>query len=168
MELALAKVQKNSATLSKPPSGDLTNPPPKHHRPGRRPKPHPGAQPGPTCHLRVPLSPERVDDLQDYEIQEADIRRLHLPPTGACQSVQHIELPETPVWEPEHRLAVYRSPAGELYLPDVPDLKGPLFGPRLVTMIGWLKSVGHLSYSAIEAWMEDVLWHGEQKTHAAC
>lgn len=24
-------------------------------------------------------------------------------------------------------------------------------------MIGWLKSVGHLSYSAIEAWREDVL-----------
>jgi transposase len=157
LELALAKANKNSATSSKPPSSDLTNPPPKHPRPGRRPNPHHGAQLGHARHLRVPLPPERVDDTQDYVIQEADIHRLHLTPTGAFESVQHIELPETPVWVTEHRLAVYRSPAGEIYLPDVPELKGPLFGPRLLTMIGWLKSVGHLSYSAIAAWMEDVL-----------
>jgi transposase len=157
LELALAKANKNSATSSKPPSSDLTNPPPKHHRPGRRPKPHHGAQPGHARHLRVLLPPERVDDMQDYDIQEAAIERLHLTPTGAFESIQHIELLETPVWVTEHRLAVYRSPAGDRYLPDVPELKGPLFGPRLLTMIGWLKSVGHLSYSAIEAWMEDVL-----------
>ncbi|NOT56066.1 MAG: hypothetical protein HOP18_15820, partial [Deltaproteobacteria bacterium] len=34
LELALAKAHKNSATSSKPPSSDLTNPPVKHHRPG--------------------------------------------------------------------------------------------------------------------------------------
>ena len=90
--------------------------------------------------MRVPLPPERVDDTQDYEIEEADIRRLHLIPTGTYESVQHSEVPEMPVWVTEHRLAVYRSPAGDLYLPDVPELKGPLFGPRLLTMIGWLKS----------------------------
>lgn len=157
LELALAKANKNSATSSKPPSSDLTNPPPKSHRPGRRPKRHHGAQLGHARHLRVPLPPERVDALQDYEIDKADLARLHLTPTGAYESLQHIELPETPVWVTEHRLAVYRSPAGERYLPDVPELQGPLFGPRLLTMIGWLKSVGHLSYSAIEAWMEDVL-----------
>ena len=157
LELALAKAHKNSATSSKPPSSDLTNPPAKHPRPGRRPKPHHGAQPGHARHLRVALPPERVDDTQDYEIHEADIRRLDLTPTGTYESIQHIELPEAPVWVTEHRLAVYRSPTGERYLPDVPALNGPLFGPRLLTMIGWLKSVGHLSYSAIEAWMEDVL-----------
>ena len=157
LELALAKANKKSATSSKPPSSDLTNPPPKHPRPGRRPKPHHGAQPGHARPLRVPLPPERVDDTQDYDIQEADIRRLHLTPTGACESVQHIELPETPVWGTAHRLVVYRSPAGDRYLPDVPERKGPLFGPRLLTMIGWLKSVGHLSYSASEAWRADVL-----------
>ena len=157
LELALAKANKNSATSSKPPSSDLTNPPVKHHRPGRRPKPHHGAQPGHARHLRVPLPPERVDDTQDYEIQEADIRRLQLTPTGTFERVQHIELPETPVRVTEYRLAGYRSPMGELYFPDVPELKGPLFGPRLLSMIGWLKSVGHLSYSAIEAWMADVL-----------
>jgi len=36
-------------------------------------------------------------------------------------------------------------------------VKGPIFGPRLLATIGWLKSVGHCSYSTVEAWMQDVL-----------
>lgn len=157
LELALAKAQKNSATSSQPPSSDLTNPPPKRQRPGRRKKPRRGAQAGHERHVREPLPPERVDETLDYEIAEADVRRLNLIPTGAFEVIQHIELPQTPVSVTEHRLAVYRSPAGDLYLPDVPELHGPIFGPRLLATIGWLKSVGHLSYSTIEAWMEDVL-----------
>jgi transposase len=157
LELALAKAQKNSATSSKPPSSDLTNPPPKRKRPGCRKKPCRGAQPGHERHVRERLRPERVDETLDYEIEEDDVRRLHLIPTGAFDVIQHIELPQTPVHVTEHRLAVYRAPDGDLYIPDVPELKGPLFGPRLLATIGWLKSVGHLSYSTVEAWMEDVL-----------
>jgi len=160
LELALAKAQKNSATSSKPPSSDLTNPPPKRKRPGCRKTPRCGAQPGHPRHLREPLPPERVDETLDYEITEEDIHRLHLTPTGAFDLIQHIELPEVPVQVTAHRLAVYRAPDGALYIPDVPDVPevhGPIFGPRLLATIGWLKSVGHLSYSAVEAWMEDVL-----------
>jgi transposase len=157
LELALAKAQKNSATSSKPPSSDLTNPPPKRKRPGRRKTPRRGAQPGHERHVREPLPPERVDETLDYEIAEAEVRRLHLVPTGTFEVIQHIELPPTPVHITEHRLAVYRAPDGDLYLPDVPELHGPLFGPRLLATIGWLKSVGHLSYSTLEAWLEDVV-----------
>mgnify|MGYP001036955967 FL=1 len=156
LELALAKAQKNSATSSKPPSSDLTKPPPKRNRPGRRKRLRRGAQPGHQRHVREPLPPERVDETLDYDIEEADVRRLHLIPTGAFDVIQHIELPQTPVYVTEHRLTVYRAPDGDLYIPDVPALKGPLFGPRLLATIGWLKSVGHLSYSTVEAWMEDV------------
>jgi transposase len=157
LELALAKAQKNSATSSKPPSSDLTNPPPKRKRPGRRKRPRRGAQAGHERHVREPLPPERVDETLDYEIAEADVRRLNLIPTGAFDVIQHMELPQTPVHVTEHRLTVYRTPDGDLYIPDVPELKGPLFGPRLLATIGWLKSVGHLSYSAVAAWMEEVL-----------
>ena len=157
LELALAKAQKNSATSSNPPSSDLTNPPPKRQRPGRRKTPRRGAQAGHERHVREPLPPERVDETLDYEIEEADVRRLHLIPTGAFEVIQHLELPPTPVYVTAHRLAVYRAPDGALYLPDVPELHGPLFGPRLLATIGWLKSVGHLSYSTVEAWLEDVL-----------
>jgi transposase len=157
LELALAKAQQNSATSSKPPSSDLTNPPPKRQRPGRRKKPRGGAQAGHPRHVREPLPPERVDETLDYEIAEADVRRLNLMPPGAFEVIHHLELPQTPVYVTEHRLTGYRAPDGDLYIPDVSELPGPLFGPRLLATIGWLKSVGHLRYSALEAWREDVL-----------
>ena len=56
-----------------------------------------------------------------------------------------------------HRLTVYQDADANLYLPHVPELQGPIFGPRLLATIGWLKSVGHCSYSTVESWMEDVL-----------
>lgn len=43
-------------------------------------------------------------------------------------------------------------------MPDVGDiLSKPIFGPRLLALIGWLKSGAHCSYSTSETCMEDVL-----------
>jgi hypothetical protein len=156
LELALAKAKKDSTTSSKPPSSDITKPQPKK-QPGRRKKPKRGGQPGHERQLREPLPPERVDETIDYENPDAEIARLGLTPTGEFEIIQHIELPESPVHVAEHRLMVYTDADGNVYLPNPPELKGPIFGPRMLAMIGWLKSVGHLSYSNIEAWMEDVL-----------
>ena len=110
-----------------------------------------------TVKLREPLPPERVDETIDYEIDDGEVRRLGLTATGDFDIIQHVELPESPVHVTEHRLAVYRDADGRLYIPDCPELKGPIFGPRLLATLGWLKSMGHCSYSTIEAWMEDVL-----------
>ncbi len=157
LELALAKAKKDSSTSSKPPSSDIVKPKPKRNKPGRRKKPRRGGQPGHQRQLRQPLPPERVDETIDYEIDDDEVQRLRLTPTGDFDIIQHVELPETPVTVTEHRLTVYRSPDGDIYIPEVPELKGPIFGPRLLATIGWLKSVGHCSYSTVEAWMEDVL-----------
>lgn len=151
LELALAKAQKDSSTSSKPPSSDIVKPKPKQKKPGRRKKRKRGGQPGHPQQLREPLPPERVDETIDYEIEEAEVRRLKLVLTGDFDIIQHIELPETPVHVTEHRLAVYQDAADQLYLPDCPELKGPIFGPRLLATIGWLKSMGHCSYSTTEA-----------------
>lgn len=157
LELELAKARKDSSTSSKPPSSDITKPKPKQKKPGRRKKPRRGGQPGHQRQLRDPLPPERVDETIDYTIEDDQIQHLGLTPTGEFEVIQHIELPETPVHVTEHRLTVYQDARGNLYLPDVPELKRPIFGPRLLATIGWLKSVGHCSYSTVEAWMEDVL-----------
>jgi transposase len=157
LELALATAKKDSSTSSKPPSSDLVKPKPKNKKPGRRKKPRRGGQPGHEQHLREPLPPDRVDKIIEYEIDDDQVQRLGLTPTGDFETIQHIELPETPIHVTEHQLAVYRDANGQLYLPDCPELKGPIFGPRLLATIGWLKSVGHCSYSTVEAWMEDVL-----------
>jgi transposase len=157
LELALAKAKKDSSTSSKPPSSDLVKPKPKNKKPGRRKKPRRGAQPGHEQHLREPLPPDRVDEIVEYEIDDDEVQRLGLTPTGDFETIQHIELPETPIHVTEHQLAVYRDADGQMYIPDCPELKGQIFGPRLLATIGWLKSVGHCSYSTVEAWMEDVL-----------
>ena len=157
LELALAKAKKDSSTSSKPPSSDIVTPKPKQKKPGRRKKRKRGGQPGHQQQLRAPLPPERVDETIDYEIDDGEVRRLGLTPTGDFDVIQHIELPDTPVHVTEYRLAVYQDADGNIYIPDCPELKGPIFGPRLLAMIGWLKSVGHCSYSTLEAWMEDVL-----------
>jgi len=157
LELQLARAKKDSSTSSKPPSSDIVKPKSKRQKPGRRKKPKRGAQPGHQRQLREPLPPERIDETIDYEINDDEVQRLGLTPTGDFDLIQHIELPETPVHVTEHRLTIYQDASGQRYLPDCPELKGPIFGPRLLATIGWLKSVGHCSYSTVEAWMEDVL-----------
>jgi len=156
LELQLAKAKKDSSTSSKPPSSDITKPRPKK-KPGRRKKTQRGGQSGHQRRLREPLPPERVDQTVEYEIEDREVKRLGLKPTGDFEIAQYIELPETPVHVTEYRLTVYQDADGQLYIPDCPEVKGPIFGPRLLATLGWLKSVGHCSYSTIEAWMEEVL-----------
>lgn len=156
LELALAKANKDSSTSSKPPSSDIAKPKPRK-KPGRPRKPRRGGQAGHQRQLREPLPPERVDEIIDYEINDDDAKRLGLTATGDFETIQKIELPETPVHVTDHRLTIYQDANGYFYTPHVPELNGPIFGPRMLAMIGWLKSVGHCSYSTVETWMEDVL-----------
>ena len=155
LELALAKAKKDSSTSSKPPSSDIVKPKPKK-RPGQR-KRHKGGQHGHQRQLREPLPPERVNETITWEIDNKEVERLGLTPTGDFEIIQRIELPESPIHVTNHQLTVYRDAAGNLYMPDASELEGPIFGPRLLATVGWLKSVGHLSYSTLETWMEDVL-----------
>jgi transposase len=104
LELALAKAKKDSSTSSKPPSSDITKP--KQRKPGRRKKPRQGGQPGHERQLREPLPPERVDETIEYEIDDGEVQRLGLAPTGDFEVIQHIELPDIPVHVTEHRLTV--------------------------------------------------------------
>jgi hypothetical protein len=58
----------------------------------------------------------------------------------------------------EHRFPLYESPEGDVYYPCVPEVQSqPIFGPRMLAMIGWLKSRAHCSYTTIEKYCEDVL-----------
>ncbi len=157
LELALAKALKNSSTSSKPPSSDIVKPKPKQQKPGRRKKRKLGGQPGHQRQLREPLPAERVDETFEYGIDDAVVQQLGLTLTGDFDVIQHVELPETPVHVTEYRLAVYEDADGQLYIPDCPELNGPIFGPRLLATIGWLKSVAHCSYTTLELWMEDIL-----------
>ena len=155
LELQLAKATKDSSNSSKSPSSDIVKPPAK--KTDRRKKSKRGGQPGHQKQVREPLPPERVDEQITYEINDADIRARELTPTDDFEIVQHIELLDLPVYVTEHRLRQYLDSNGNTVLPDVPGLSGPIFGPRMLAMIGWLKSRAHCSYTTIATWMEDVL-----------
>ena len=156
LELQLAKALKNSSNSSKSPSSDIVKPPKK--KTDRRKKAKRGGQKGHQRKLREPLQPERVNEEITYEINAADVRKLGLTPTDDFEIVQHIELLDLPIHVTEHRLRKYLDGDGNTVLPDVPELKDqPIFGPRMLSMIGWLKSRAHCSYSTIAVWMSDVL-----------
>ena len=155
LELQLAKATKDSSNSSKSPSSDIVKPPAK--KTDRRKKTKRGGQPGHQKQVREPLPPERVDEQITYEIDDADIRARELTPTDDFEIVQHIELLDLPIHVTEHRLRQYLDSNGNTVLPDVPGLSGPIFGPRMLAMIGWLKSRAHCSYTTIATWMEDVL-----------
>ncbi len=156
LELQLAKALKNSSNSSKSPSSDIVKPPKK--KTDRRKKAKRGGQKGHQRKLREPLPPERVNEEITYEISAADVSELGLTPTDDFEIVQHIELLDLPIHVTEHRLRKYLDGDGNTVLPDVPELKDrPIFGPRMLSMIGWLKSRAHCSYSTIAVWMSDVL-----------
>ena len=157
LELELAKAKKDSSTSSKPPSSDIVDPKSDAKKRSSKRKRRKGGQPGHQRQLREPLPLERVDETITWEIDDSEVERLGLTPTGEFEIVQRIELPESPVHVTEYRLMQYRDAEGNLYTPDDSELAGPIFGPRLLATIGWLKSVGHMSYSTVETWMEDVL-----------
>ena len=156
LELQLAKALKNSSNSSKSPSSDIVKPPKK--KTDRRRKSKRGGQKGHSRKLREPLPPDRVDEEILYEIKDATVRELGLTPTGQFEIIQHIELLDLPIHVTEHRLRKYLDGDGNTVLPHVPELKNrPIFGPRMLAMIGWLKSRAHGSYSTIALWMDDVL-----------
>ena len=155
LEWQLAKALKNSSNSSKSPSSDIVKPPKKIDR---RKKAKRGGQTGHNRKLREPLPPERVDEVIEYELNDDDVRDLELTPTAEFEIVQHIELLDMPIYVTEHRLRKSLNGKGQTVLPDVPELKDrPIFGPRMLSMIGWLKSRAHCSDSTIETWMSDVL-----------
>lgn len=156
LELKLAKAMKNSSNSSKSPSSDIVKPPKK--KIDRRKKAKQGGQKGHQRKLREPLPPERVDEEVTYEINDDQVREFKLTPTNQFEIIQHVELLDLPIHVTEHRLREYVNLNGEIFLPDVPELRNqPIFGPRMLSMIGWLKSRAHCSYSTISIWMDDVL-----------
>jgi transposase len=156
LELQLAKALKNSSNSSKSPSSDIVKPPKKQAK--RRKKAKRGGQKGHERKLRKPLPPERVDVTIDYAIDDDEVERLKLTLTGEFDTIQHIELPDVPVIVTEHRFPLYESPEGDVYYLYVPEVHGkPIFGPRLLATIGWMKSRAHCSYTTLEKYCDDVL-----------
>jgi transposase len=157
----LARARKDSSTSSKPPSSDLVKPGKAPTADGASPR-RPGGQPGHPRHQRQLFPPELLNGGTHTHALECCPTCGHgLHAIGAApRLVQQIDLERPPLRIEEHRaLAGYCPHCQALHYAPLPAAiaSGGLVGPRLATLIAYLKGACHASYSTIRKFLRDVL-----------
>jgi transposase len=155
----VARLSKNSANSSKPPSSDIVKPPPPPAPPGE--KRSIGGQKGHPRHEREPFTPAQINRVVDYKMDRCPncggaMDPLKQPP----RRLQQAEIPEVPVEVVEHRSHGYFCPHCRKvhYGPLPPEVQNSgLVSPRLTAWIAYLKGSCHCSFSTIRKFCRDVL-----------
>jgi transposase len=161
LQKQLAAARKDSSNSSKPPSSDIVKPP-KPPPPGQERR-QPGGQPGHPAHQRELFPPEMLASTPtDYLLDACPGCGGHLiltdnePPIV----VQQVDIAAVP-WEiHEHRSHPGWCPhCGKTCYAPLPLSieRGGLAGPRLTTVIAYLKGVCHASFSTIRKFVRDVI-----------
>ncbi len=155
----LAAARKNSSTSSKPPSSDLVKPPKPPRKDGQKRKR--GGQPGHEQHLRSPFPPEAIDQVVPYTLDCCpDCGGTLRPFERPAELLQQVEITATPTLVTEHQaLAYWCRRCRKLHCASLPETvqKAGLFGPRLTTLVAFLKGVCHASFSTIRKFLRDVV-----------
>jgi transposase len=157
----LAKSRKDSSTSSKPPSSDVVKPA-KPALPAGQTKRQPGGQPGHTLQQRQLVPPgELTGGAHAYVLELCPGCGHGLEATDlAPRIVQQVEMEAVPVQIAEHRaLAGWCPQCQQIHYAALPSgiVRGGLVGPRLTTLIAYLKGACHSSYSTIRKFLRDVL-----------
>jgi transposase len=161
VEAKLAAAQKNSATSSKPPSSDLVKPPRPEPPPGQEQRTI-GGQPGHPKHERPLVPPEQLTSVPHHYIPDlCPDCGLGLQPAGDdVRVVRQLEITAVPIQIEEHRSHPGWCPqcckVHYGVLPDVVE-RGGLVGPRLTTLIAYLKGVCHASFATVRKFLRDVV-----------
>lgn len=158
LEAELAAARKNSSTSSKPPSSDMVKSPAARKQPGRRKR---GGQPGHPRHERVAFPPEQVTHTEDYAFNccpdcGGPVELLDVP----ARVLQQMEVPAQPVQVTEHRSRVCRcGKCQREFAAPVPEKiqAAGLVGPRLTSLVAYLKGACHCSFSTIRKYLRDTL-----------
>jgi transposase len=156
----LAGARKNSSTSSKPPSSDIVKPPKSPNQEQTRRSQ--GGQPGHPKHERALFPQELVNESFNYYPGSCCPDCGHdLRPTGfGPRIIQQVDVPEVPLYIEEHRChEAFCSHCNKVHhgcLP-LPVLQGGLLGPRLTTLVAYLKGVCHASYSTVRKFLRDVI-----------
>ena len=158
----LAAAKKDSATSSKPPSSDIVKPP-KPEPPEGGERRRIGGQPGHPKHERIAFPPELINgDSVDYRLDLCpscghDLQHL---PAIAPRVIQQVDINDVPLVIQEHRghpaWCTHCRKQFEAPLP-ISIERGGLVGPRLTTLIAYLKGVCHASFSTIRKFVRDVV-----------
>lgn len=159
LEAELAKARKDSSNSSKPPSSDIVKPKkPEAKRTGKRKR---GGQKGHRRHERRRFEPSEIDITWEYSLTECPTCRGSLRPCDAePRIVQQVELVPRPTQVSEHRGLAYWCPTCETvhHAPIDPAVRrAGLVGPRLASLIAYLKGACHCSFTTIRKFVRDVV-----------
>jgi transposase len=158
----LAAARKDSATSSKPPSSDIVKPP-KPPPPEGQDRRKIGGQPGHPKHERDPFPPEAVNaGFFDHHINLCPRcgHGLQAALWSEPRVIQQVDINEVPLSIQEHRGHPGWCPCCQkLYEAPLPMAieRGRLVGPKLTTLIAYLKGVCHASFSTIRKFIRDVV-----------
>jgi transposase len=160
----LSRARKDSSTSSKPPSSDVVKPPPPPPPEGQA-KRSIGGQPGHPRHERPLLDPALLNGGSHTHVAEICPECGHglQPSPVAPRVVQQIDIETVPIHIEEHRaLAGWCPQCRKMHHAPLPSGidKGGLVGPRLTTLIAYLKGACHASYSTIHKFLRDVVGVG--------
>jgi transposase len=162
LQRQLAAARKDSSNSSKPPSSDIVKPPKPQPPPGQERR-KPGGQPGHPAHQRELFPPEMLASVPtDYLLDACPSCGGHLLLTDAAEPIvaQRVEIAAVPLEIHEHRSHPGWCPhcRQECYAPFPLSIeRGGLAGPRLTTIIAYLKGACHASYSTIRKFVRDVI-----------
>lgn len=157
----VARARKNSSTSSKPPSSDIVKPPPPPPPEGQTRRSI-GGQPGHPRHERLLFAPELLNGGSHTHVAEIcpdcgqGLQATATPP----RLVQQVDIETVPLCIEEHRgLAGWCPQCQKIHYAALPAGidKGGLVGPRLTTLIAYLKGACHASYSTIRKFLRDVV-----------
>jgi transposase len=158
----LAAARKNSSTSSKPPSSDIVKPP-KPEPPEGQDRRRIGGQPGHPKHERAAFPPESINgESVDYRLDLCPCCGHDLQPMSTIvpRVIQQVDINDVPLEIQEHRghpgWCSHCQKQFEARLP-IGIERGGLVGPRLTTLIAYLKGVCHASFSTIRKFVRDVV-----------
>jgi len=153
----IARLEKNSSNSSKPPSSDITNPQPTNTKKKKRKI---GGQFGHPKYNRTLFQADEIDRTIIHKISVEEVRRRGLILLDKTESVlQQIDLPEKLFNVIDHRIQLYVDPNGEIVKAKLPgDIrKAGLFSNRMTALTGYLKARGHMSYSTLQSFFNDIM-----------
>jgi transposase len=153
----LASARKDSSTSSKAPSSDIVKPP----KPPQQTPRSPGGQPGHPKHERAPFPPEQVAFFAEHPLRGCPgcggrLRRNG----GLARIVQQVDVGQPPLAVEQHTCPEYWCARCERAYKAAPPAhveKGGLLGPRLTTLVAYLKGVCHASFSTVRKFLRDAV-----------
>jgi transposase len=156
----LAAARKDSSTSSKPPSSDIAKPPPPPLPPGQH-KRRRGGQPGHPKHERALFPADQVQYFFHHTLDACPCCGGQLRLNGdLAQVVQQVDVVPASLTVQQHTAPEYWCVlCARAYQADLPQhiQTGGLVGPRLTTLIAYLKGFCHASFSTIRKFLRDVV-----------